>query len=158
MALYCLGCGYSLAGLETPACPECGRSFNPADPKSFSASPRPGNKTWVIATIYVANFFFWAIILTPTSVGMTESFTLWERVCMGVGALAGPVALALILLNFVPPTWEGEAMVSLLLWTAWLPVVFLTRIRRFHYLAHCSAAFAWGLCGAVAQHVSDFYA
>lgn len=36
----CLGCGYLLRGLEQPVCPECGRKFDPADPKSFAATPK----------------------------------------------------------------------------------------------------------------------
>ncbi len=30
----CLGCSYSLHGLEVPCCPECGREFDPADPRT----------------------------------------------------------------------------------------------------------------------------
>jgi hypothetical protein len=31
----CLQCGYSLRGLPEPRCPECGRAFDPADPRTF---------------------------------------------------------------------------------------------------------------------------
>jgi hypothetical protein len=31
----CLGCGYPLRGLSQAVCPECGRAFDPEDPKSF---------------------------------------------------------------------------------------------------------------------------
>ena len=31
----CWECGYSLQGLETPRCPECGRPFNSADPATM---------------------------------------------------------------------------------------------------------------------------
>lgn len=35
---YCLGCGYNLAGLATPRCPECGRVFTQDDPATFAAA------------------------------------------------------------------------------------------------------------------------
>ena len=31
----CLSCGYTLAGLDTPRCPECGTEFDPTDPLTF---------------------------------------------------------------------------------------------------------------------------
>ena len=49
---------------------------------------------------------FWVFVFTPTSVGMTETFTLWERICMGIGAVAGPVALVFVVFDIVLPTWE----------------------------------------------------
>lgn len=36
--MYCLGCGYNLKGLQEPSCPECGRGFDPADERTWSAS------------------------------------------------------------------------------------------------------------------------
>ena len=35
----CLTCGYQLAGLAEPRCPECGRPFDPAKPTTFTALP-----------------------------------------------------------------------------------------------------------------------
>src|SRR4051812_24704590 len=32
----CLPCGYALHGLPTPRCPECGREFDPLDPKTMN--------------------------------------------------------------------------------------------------------------------------
>lgn len=33
---FCLGCGYSLRNLPSQTCPECGRPFDPADPRTMS--------------------------------------------------------------------------------------------------------------------------
>ena len=33
---FCLGCGYFLRNLPTQTCPECGRPFDPADPRTMS--------------------------------------------------------------------------------------------------------------------------
>ena len=38
--IYCRGCDYALVGLRSPRCPECGRRFDPADPRTFTRHPR----------------------------------------------------------------------------------------------------------------------
>ena len=38
--MFCRSCGYALIGLPANRCPECGRDFDPADPKTFLARPR----------------------------------------------------------------------------------------------------------------------
>ncbi len=38
-ARYCCRCGYELRGLTSPRCPECGRAFDPANPKTFRCRP-----------------------------------------------------------------------------------------------------------------------
>jgi hypothetical protein len=41
--MYCRDCGYVLDGLPQPRCPECGREFDPHDPRTFSDGVRrPG--------------------------------------------------------------------------------------------------------------------
>lgn len=35
----CMSCGYVLQGLESRRCPECGREFDPNDPRTFSDKP-----------------------------------------------------------------------------------------------------------------------
>lgn len=37
---FCARCFYSLRGLAEARCPECGKSFDPADPRTFSFTPR----------------------------------------------------------------------------------------------------------------------
>jgi hypothetical protein len=39
-SIYCLGCLYPLGGLPEPRCPECGRPFDPDDPKTFGTVGR----------------------------------------------------------------------------------------------------------------------
>src|ERR1035441_3994288 len=38
--MFCRGCGYALIGLPGHRCPECGRDFDPANPRTFLAHPR----------------------------------------------------------------------------------------------------------------------
>ena len=39
---YCRQCGYSLYGLTESRCPECGKGFDPADPKTYRHAPKHG--------------------------------------------------------------------------------------------------------------------
>jgi hypothetical protein len=42
--MYCRQCGYQLTGLSANRCPECGRPFDPANPRTFRQHPR----AWLI--------------------------------------------------------------------------------------------------------------
>ena len=39
-ATFCRTCGYCLYGLTVNRCPECGKEFDPADPRTFRTRPR----------------------------------------------------------------------------------------------------------------------
>ena len=42
----CLGCGYSLMGLTTFRCPECGQVFDPADRRTYATETLSGLDRW----------------------------------------------------------------------------------------------------------------
>ncbi len=46
----CCGCSYDLAHLPDPRCPECGREFDPTDPRSYLSKPING-KRWLIISV-----------------------------------------------------------------------------------------------------------
>jgi len=49
---YCAGCGYCLRGLTLePRCPECGRKFDPDDPKTFRRHPHGRLVRWLAEPI-----------------------------------------------------------------------------------------------------------
>lgn len=45
---HCLGCEYSLRGLSTQRCPECGRPFDPGDKRTMRIGPRFGAATRIL--------------------------------------------------------------------------------------------------------------
>jgi hypothetical protein len=49
----CLGCGYELRGLPEPVCPECGRAFDPGDPKTFDARTAAQRRRRLILRVLV---------------------------------------------------------------------------------------------------------
>ncbi len=46
----CLGCDYPLLSLPENRCPECGRSFDPADPRTMRTSGSPGKVVQFLLT------------------------------------------------------------------------------------------------------------
>ncbi|MFI5382066.1 MAG: HEAT repeat domain-containing protein, partial [Tepidisphaerales bacterium] len=44
----CRNCGYSLRGLQSAACPECGQAFDPADPKTMNLGRPLGWFGWLM--------------------------------------------------------------------------------------------------------------
>ncbi len=47
--MYCRKCGYALVGLSEDRCPECGRAFDPANPRTFRRKPLlSGVRLWLV--------------------------------------------------------------------------------------------------------------
>jgi predicted RNA-binding Zn-ribbon protein involved in translation (DUF1610 family) len=77
----CLGCGYSLRGLETPVCPECGREFDPQDTRTFDANPaRRQRKKWIKRLALVLGGIALVYILYPRGT-MTYSISFTCQSC-----------------------------------------------------------------------------
>ncbi len=77
-AARCLKCGYLLRGLPTPVCPECGRTFEPADPATYDIRP-PGRrrKKWIVRAVLLVLFL---IVAAPRGV-LTGKLTFTCAVC-----------------------------------------------------------------------------
>jgi len=53
-AACCLSCGYRLRGLPQPVCPECGRTFDPGDVRSYDSHPkRSRRRRWIKRVVVV---------------------------------------------------------------------------------------------------------
>jgi len=63
---YCLGCGYSLHGLPINRCPECGREFDPANPRTFSIGQEALRARRVQQSFRSARVFFLVSIVLLT--------------------------------------------------------------------------------------------
>ncbi len=105
----CLGCGYLLRQLPARRCPECGRGFDPADPRTYRV-PNVGTPRtrWVFCVL--------GAILGPPAVVSTEA-VVWRW----AGRPAYPDA-------FLPVLWilvlgAGAAFVACLPVRAWARIV-----------------------------------
>ena len=155
---FCLECGYALKALTHNVCPECGRTFDPAKPETYASRHRKRNRRLVVVAIYLTSFFFWFMVLIPRSTGMVESSGLWDRIWMGLGHLAGPIELALIILDIVPTTWAAGALVGVFAWCTWIILTSVTRVRNIQYAWHLAGALLWGAFGYLATVVEGFFA
>lgn len=74
---FCRACAYSLTNHAGPKCPECGREFDPANPKTFDASPRRRRKVVVLRCIIgllVFALLLW--LMRPSKVLVVSVYTL----------------------------------------------------------------------------------
>lgn len=91
----CLSCDYPLVGLLEHRCPECGRTFDPADPRTMRTPRSPGK---------IAQF-----LLKPPGWPMFVATVLAVSVSIIAGTAPGgyfvPTMLALALWMIILPVW-----------------------------------------------------
>jgi hypothetical protein len=83
----CLGCAYILENLEAPRCPECGRLFDPKNPKTYTR--KPGFVLW---KYWLPGF----LLATIGGGAMMLAFLAYDQVGWGL-ALATPFAIGALL-------------------------------------------------------------
>ena len=59
----CIGCAHELQGLTTDACPECGRPFNPNDPRTTANIATNRYRRWLIGTCRLLYYASWLALL-----------------------------------------------------------------------------------------------
>lgn len=80
--MFCKGCGYALAGLESRLCPECGRGFDPANRRTFARKPPRG---WVWRWMRRATALLFLLMLTAfASVSMVHDVQAFGGGCGGM--------------------------------------------------------------------------
>jgi hypothetical protein len=57
--MYCRRCKYPLGALFESRCPECGRDFDPNDPRTFISDPPP----WAGQQFKARSTEFWLVML-----------------------------------------------------------------------------------------------
>ncbi len=95
----CLTCGYLLRDLPAPTCPECGREFDPNDPKSYDAEPlQSRRRKWVRRGVVVAGIVVLLIAFAPRKI-MRSSITFTCAQCQTANTLSR--------FEPRPPDWIG---------------------------------------------------
>jgi hypothetical protein len=60
----CLTCKYDLSKLTEHRCPECGRAFDPADPKTFHSAGRLSRRVSMLLVILIVVAIVLACVIT----------------------------------------------------------------------------------------------
>lgn len=123
---YCRRCGYALAAGADSRCPECGRAFDPMDPRTTSASPRGHRLTRGLRrTTLLLAWGLGGVGVLATAWGFTGGDPL-VAVVFGLPLLPAAIVLvALVAVRSNPIGWRtrlaGVAAAALLISVA-LPV------------------------------------
>ncbi len=72
----CIGCGYSLQGLNTTRCPECGRNFDPADPTTYKVTEinTSGVPLWLQSTLIICALYVACLATLGPSLRLSQWF------------------------------------------------------------------------------------
>lgn len=100
----CLSCGYVLLGLTDTRCPECGRAFDPKDPRTFSTKPLFVRwKFWLpgVAFALAGGLVLYVLILAVAGWGVAASIVapFCVGAVVGYGARVGPTVLVVLALG-----------------------------------------------------------
>ena len=102
---YCRSCQYDLAGLDAGRCPECGRPFDPADPKTFERRRRGPQALIGFGLAFVfgiaASLGFWAALMPDYGHSRHAAFL----TVFGIGLFCGVAAAGLAAWN---RSWLGR--------------------------------------------------
>ncbi len=58
----CLSCKYDLRNLTENRCPECGRIFDPDDPRTFRDTSRKHRRWWIVELVIFSAVFYLIIV------------------------------------------------------------------------------------------------
>jgi hypothetical protein len=134
---YCRSCGYLLRGLPAPRCPECGRTFDRNNPRTYLKNPKRPFRKWarraamlllLLATAYAAEigWLYWGWKAEQPAVA------LWKNYGIVVTSSIGPEWMAGTLRP--QDRWLLERVSDLSLYLIKLPDKDLAEVGRFKHL------------------------
>ncbi|MEA2707562.1 MAG: hypothetical protein QOF78_163 [Phycisphaerales bacterium] len=108
----CLDCGYALHGLPTPRCPECGREFDPLDPKTMNMGRELSELAkWVLGPVrWPVSLMSWGAIVIALWYArlpggqIAGSSSLWILIGLGVLWMMWPVVRVIAARKYGWPT------------------------------------------------------
>jgi hypothetical protein len=130
---FCIGCGYRLRELRAGAtgyrCPECGRGFDPANPKTFSKFPRGRFARWaarpiewtvvilsIVAAVGVMSVSRWKLAsFAPSTVDLIyylRPAALWRRTSL-ITWRDSVFTLSMLLAAFICSWWMMRLVIGL---------------------------------------------
>jgi hypothetical protein len=144
--VWCANCFYSLHGLTEHRCPECGRPFNPDDPRTFAHAPRRRAFLPILLSylaVFAVTIAFW-VSQNPARWPGAPALTRADLLLVGCAAATGPIGWVL---RVAPTAKELIPSACALNWTLWLLVVYCSRLRDCPPLVHVVLALLWCSAG-----------
>ena len=144
---YCSKCGYVLDALKIRKCPECGHPFDPVNPSTFSTRARRDKNRWIVLSMYLTplaiTFLFWIIDHFGSAPSTLSTLPEWGGLTIGMRQATGPFAW--VILN----TRDLIAIITTFfgVWSAFLSLILLTRLRNLPYVVHLLLALVWCCSG-----------
>jgi hypothetical protein len=144
---YCQNCAYILDGLPVNRCPECGREFDPNDPR-LTRLPRKKNPG-IVLVMYLAPLAISALFWIPSDStkwpGAGHGMPLEGRIILWMLQCCGP--LAFILFEYQIFNLFVVTLIFSSIWGIWLVLVCATRLRNLPYVLHFFLACTWCFAG-----------
>ena len=141
--MYCAGCEYDLRGLPESRCPECGRTFDPRDSRTFLHSPKLPKPLGLALAAYLIPLaiggLFWLTVRLPFAC------PLWVRIRAVGSLMCGPALFA---------ARDAAPLVGPLIWLGWVLLLYRTRVRNMPYWVHAGIALLWLFAGCIPLGIS----
>lgn len=106
------------------------------------------NSAPVVAAMYFLalglTLLFW-VAQDPATWTPSQNVPLYERLVIGLWSACGPVAWHMDVTGFESAAYVVGSF--LVVWSVWLSVVCLTRLRRIPYVLHLVLGFLWCFAG-----------
>jgi len=110
---YCLGCSHPLRGVTEAVCPECGRGFDPSDPRTTGESPFPLRRAVarLAKAIVVFSVLMLGVEILLSAWGGSDAFVWMIAFAIAPVLLAGFV-LALVPALFLSWPWRTASIAT----------------------------------------------
>ncbi len=131
--MYCLGCEYDLRGLPEPRCPECGRAFDPQNPKTFLKAPVRPTPYSVLVLLWIAPLVLGASLFAGFRIPFREMLWGLGVAMCGLFHVVVPIAAA---------PYVGPFVLA-----AWLALFSVRRIRRGPIWPWAVLTWLWHIMG-----------
>ncbi|HLO40018.1 MAG TPA: hypothetical protein VK176_03280 [Phycisphaerales bacterium] len=109
--MFCPKCSYNLLGIAARACPECGRTFDPADPLLHLTTTQRRNRAFArviiviagsLAALYpscmsLAPIIYWHIVKPTTTLGPYTPRPAWQTYMAGGACSSIVIILPLVI-------------------------------------------------------------
>lgn len=111
---YCLGCSHPLKFVTEPACPECGRGFDPSDPRTFGESPFPMRRAVarLAKALIVVGVLMLGVEVLLSAWGVSELLVLWLLALSITPVMLAGFVLALVPALFLSRRWRTAGLAA----------------------------------------------